>query len=52
LLPEREVLGDEARPRSEGGAERTKDRGQELEHERTFAEVVDAVTGESALSVG
>jgi hypothetical protein len=36
LLPEREVLGDEARPRSEGGAERADDRHEELEHAQTF----------------
>jgi hypothetical protein len=51
LLAEREVLGNEACPRSEGGAERTKHRDQELNHGPTFADVVAAVTGDSAPSL-
>jgi hypothetical protein len=50
LLPYRAVLGDEARPRSEAGAERG-DRCQEVEHDRKLTEIVATVIGESAMSV-
>jgi hypothetical protein len=52
LLAEREVLSDEAGLRPERGAKRAEDGHQEGEHDRTFAEGVGIVSGESVARVG
>ncbi len=51
LLPERQVLGDEARSRPEGRGDRAEDGHEEGEHQGMVAEVLAIVASESALSV-
>ena len=47
LLPEREVLGDQARSRPEGRAERANDRREERHHVRTLSQRHGFVSRES-----
>jgi hypothetical protein len=51
-MPEREVLGDEARLRSERRTKLAEDGHAEGEHDRTIAEVAGFVSGESARALG
>jgi hypothetical protein len=52
LLTEGEVLGDENRPWSEGGALRPEDRNQEPEHAVIITEAIATVARESARVLG
>jgi hypothetical protein len=50
-MPECEVLGDEARLRSEGRTKRAEDGHEKGEHEARVAEVAAIVSGESVWAV-
>jgi hypothetical protein len=52
LLAERKVLGREAGSRQEGRPESAKPGDEEGEHDRTFANLAEIVSGESVSAVG